>query len=74
MYTAGAQLLISASRHSLPSIVVGVLVGIAFQSNFLGLKRLKVTFLIQACIQQIASPPYVSVVQLLLLPICIAQM
>ena len=42
MYAAGAQLLLSAGRHSLPSFIVGALVGLAFQNNFLGIKRLKV--------------------------------
>ena len=42
MYVAGAQLLFSSPRSSIPAGLCGVLAGVAYHSNFLGLKRLKV--------------------------------
>ena len=42
VYAAGMHLLVSSARHSFPSMVVGALVGIAYQTDFLGFKRLRV--------------------------------
>ena len=42
VYAAGMHLLVSSARHSCPSMVVGALVGLAYQTDFLGFKRLRV--------------------------------
>ena len=42
MYVAGAQLLFSAPRSSIPASLCGVLAGIAYHSNIFGMKRLQV--------------------------------
>ena len=42
VYAAGMHLLVSSARHSFPSMVVGALIGIAYQTDFLGFKRLRV--------------------------------
>jgi hypothetical protein len=42
MYVAGAQLLFSAPRSSIPAGLCGVLAGVAYHSNVLGMKRLQV--------------------------------
>ena len=42
MYVAGAQLLFSSPRSSIPASLCGALAGVAYHSNFLGLKRLQV--------------------------------
>ena len=47
VYAAGAQLIASAGRSTYPSFLVGALVGLAFQCNFLGCRRLKVQDLSQ---------------------------
>ena len=42
MYVAGAQLLFSSPRSSIPASLCGALAGVAYHSNFLSLKRLQV--------------------------------
>ena len=42
VYAAGAQLLFSAGRSSFPSIIAGLLVGIAHQTDLFGFRKLKV--------------------------------
>ena len=49
MYVAGAQLLFSAPRSSIPAGLCGILAGIAYHSNVLGMKRLQVGSAMPAC-------------------------
>lgn len=56
VYTAGLQLLLSSSWRSAAAGSCGLLVGLAYQYNFLGLKQLKIPRIVQSWCSSIFSP------------------
>ena len=53
MYVAGAQLLFTAPRSSIPAGLCGILAGIAYHSNILGMKRLQVGLALSADVRMV---------------------